>query len=814
MWRPIGFDPYQEHTGMTSFQVHRVAVLGAGVMGAQIAAHLVNAGLSVRLYEQPAPGPDEQAGAKKAIEHLRRLNPPPLALPDWAEYIVPASLEADLPALRDCDLVIEAITEQLEPKHALYARVAPWLSPHAVLVSNTSGLSVAALAHGLPAPLRARFCGMHWFNPPRYMRLVELIPTSETELGLLRDLTGFLERRLGKGVVQAQDTPNFIANRLGVFNVLATLHEGVQRGLTWDVLDDLTGEHLGRPKSGTFRTADVVGLDTLAHVIHTMQIRLIDDGFAAVYAMPPALSTLLAQGALGQKAGRGFYRKTPTGIERFDAQQGTYVAAGGKADPTVVRMLQKPNPAERIRLLRASSHPQAQCVWALLRDGWHYAACVLQDVADSVREVDLAMRWGFGMQAGPFESWQAAGWHTVADALRADIEAGVALSDRPLPEWVFHGPVADQGGPYQAAGAWSARRQSWVALPTLEPGAALAAPAVRVRSDTPVPGVTVEENAAVRLWHLAQPRLDGVLVCSLQTRGHVISPEVIAGVNRALDVAQAHFKGLVLGGLEAPFSYGADLRALLPAFLAGGAAAVAPIEASLQDMMLRLRYATVPTVAAMAGQALGGGCELALYCARRVAAFETYMGLVEVGVGLIPGGGGLTYGARRASELAAQAPGVALLHCVKPFVMAAAMAEVSRSAPHARQMGYLREGDGIVMNAAEVLAVAVGQALAMYEVGYRPPHPARIRVLGRTGIATFAAQSLNLREGGFISAHDEALANAMAEVVCGGPVEPDSVVDEAWLMRLERQAFLRFLEHPKTHERVLAMMQQGKPVRN
>ena len=802
---------------MSQFIVRRVAVLGAGVMGAQIAAHLVNARVDVLLYDLPAKEGDKSGIARKAIDGLKKLNPAPLGHPDLAAFIVPANYGDDLEKLRGCDLVIEAIAERMDWKHDLYRKVAPHLAPHAIFASNTSGLSIGGLSQGFDADLKKRFCGVHFFNPPRYMHLAELIPTPDTDPAILDSLETFLVSTLGKGVVRAKDTPNFIGNRIGIFGMLATITEAAKFGLSVDVVDDLTGEKMGRAKSGTFRTADVVGLDTMAHVVRTMQDTLKGDPFEHVYATPPVLAALLEKGALGQKTGAGFYRKVGKDIHRIDAAKGEYVPAGGKADDTVARILKKKDPAERIRLLRESKNPQAQFIWAILRDSWHYAAINLQSIADSARDVDLAMRWGFGMKEGPFEAWQAAGWTQVANWIREDIEEGATLAPVALPPWVLDGPVVERGGPHQPEGSWSPALGAFVPpreLPVYDRQLFRASVRGAQAPDPKLAGTTVFEDDSVRLWTLDGRGVDDVLVLSIKTKVHAIGPGVIEGLLKGLDMAERDYKGLVIWSPDEPFSYGADLQSMLPLFMSGGVKALEPVEKALQDAMLRLRYAQVPTVAAVAGMALGGGCELAVYCAKRVASLESYIGLVEVGVGLIPGGGGLAYGARRAAEESRAAPDAYLMDFLKKYFMAAATAQVSRSAIEAQAMGYLLEDDRIVFNAHELLYTAVREAKAMHDAGWRPPRRGTFRVVGRSGIATIAAQLVNMRDGGFISAHDYHLGRSIAEVMCGGDVDPGSMVDEDWLMTLERKAFMGLLTHPKTQERIMGMMQTGKPVRN
>ncbi|MDY0329414.1 MAG: 3-hydroxyacyl-CoA dehydrogenase/enoyl-CoA hydratase family protein [Thiomonas sp.] len=793
--------------------IRKVAVLGAGVMGAQIAAHCINARVPVVLFDLPAKEGNRNGIVDKAVANLKKLSPAPLGDAAEASLITQANYDTDLELLQGCDLVIEAIAERMDWKHDLYKKVTPHLGANTLFASNTSGLSITALSEGFDADLRRRFCGVHFFNPPRYMHLVELIPTANTDAALLDRLETFLTTTLGKGVVRAKDTPNFVANRVGVFSILAVIEEGEKFGLGIDVIDDLTGTRLGRAKSATFRTSDVVGLDTMAHVIQTMQDTLPadKDPFAALYATPPVLATLVARGALGQKTGAGFYKKVGKDILKFDPAKGDYVPGGGKADDIVARMLKKP-PAERFKLLRESSNPQAQFLWSIFRDVWHYVALHLAEIADNARDLDFAIRWGFGWNEGPFETWQAAGWKQIAGWISDDIAAGRALCSAPLPEWV--GRV---DGVHKPEGSYSAAKNAYVGRSTLPVYSRQPFRQAVLGENAPDPrtaGRTVFEDESIRLW--TAPGADEVLVVSFKTKMNTIGPGVIAGLNRAVELAEDGYQGVVVwqptslsGG---PFSAGADLQAMLPAFMAGGAKAIEPEEKKLQDLALTLRYAQVPVVAAVSGLALGGGTELSVYCARRVAHFESYMGLVEMGVGLIPGGGGLSYLARRAAE---QAQGGDILHFLKTGFQAAAMATVGKSAQECRNLGYLQPGDVVVMHSHELLHVAIGQAQAMADAGYRPPLPGQtFPVLGRNGIATIQAQLVNLRDGGFISAYDFEIATRIATVLCGGDVEEGAQADEATLMALERRHFCELLGQPKTQERIMGMLQTGKPVRN
>ena len=809
---------------MNQFQVRKVAVLGAGVMGAQIAAHLVNVKVPVVLFDLPAkdPGGGGTPSAKsskngivtKAIEALKKQKPSPLGVAADADLIQAANYEEHLKLLKDCDLVIEAIAERMDWKLDLYAKIAPHLGPRTIVASNTSGLSISKMAEALPEAVRPRFCGIHFFNPPRYMYLVELIATPLTDAQVLDDLETFVTSGLGKGVVRAKDSPNFIANRVGIAGMLATMAEADRYGLTYDVVDDLTGKKMGRAGSGTFRTADVVGLDTMAHVIKTLQDNFSEasDPFYPSFATPKVLQTLLEKGNLGQKAKAGFYKKVGRDVLRFDAAQGDYVPAGQKCDEVYARMLKKPA-AERLALLRKAEGPQGRFLWALLRNGFHYAAVHLGGIADTARDLDLALRWGFGMKQGPFELWQEAGWLQVARWVQEDIDAGLALSKAPLPKWVFEGPVAEAGGVHTPQGSFNpttARFEPPRRLPVharqLFPESVLGSQAQPFQTA----GRTLHEDKNIRLWTLDEE----VLITSLKTKMHVISPEVAEGLQKAVTLAEQQFKAMVIWSGDEPFSAGADLESMLPAFMAVGVAAIEDAEGYLQQTMLRIRYAGVPVVSAIRGLALGGGCELAIHSARRVAAMESYIGLVEVGVGLVPGAGGLAYIARRAAENMALSAHKDITPFLTDGFAAAAMAKVGTSAIESRQLGYLLDSDLIVPNKDELLWVALRAARALADGGWRAPHRRPFPVGGRALKATLQGQLVNMRDGGFISAHDFRIASHIAHVLTGGDVDPGTLVTEEYLMTLERQAFCDLVAHPKTQERILGLLSTGKPLRN
>ena len=800
---------------MSRFNVKKVAVLGAGVMGAQIAAHLINVKVPVILFDLPAKEGPKSGIAERAIANLKKLKPSPIGVAEDADLIQAANYEEHLKLLKGCDLIIEAIAERMDWKLDLYTKVAPFIAKHALVASNTSGLSITKLSEALPEAIKPRFCGIHFFNPPRYMPLVELINTPTTNPEVLDQLEAFVTSGLGKGVVRAHDTPNFIANRIGIAGMLSTMKQAENFGLSFDVVDDLTGKKLGRASSGTFRTADVVGLDTMAHVIKTLQdnLSLDADPFYGNFGTPAVLQKLLDLGNLGQKVKKGFFTKVGRDILQFELDSEDYIPAGGKADEVYGRMLKKPA-AERLPLLRNAEGAPGQFLWAILRDSFHYAAIQLEHIAESARDVDQAMRWGFGMKQGPFELWQEAGWLQVAKMIQEDIDAGKALCKAPLPKWVFEGPVAEAGGVHTAQGSWSAAQQKFIARRVLPVYERQLFPE-KLLGETHLPdwqtaGTTIAESKALRTW-----TLDGkVLIASIKNKMHAISPEVMEGIVEAVDTAESDFDAMVIWSGDAPFSVGADLEATMPAFVVGGADAIESIEAELQNMMLRIRYAQVPVVAAIHGMALGGGCELAVYSARRVAHMESYIGLVEVGVGLIPGAGGLTYIARRAAENMAQSTSKDVLPFLTEGFTAAAMAKVGTSAIESRKLGYLLDSDLIVPHKDEVLFTAINEAKSMAAGGWRAPLKRLFPVAGRSGLATIKAQLVNMRDGGFISAYDFKIASMIAEIVCGGDVDAGSLVTEEYLLTLERKAFCHLIGQPKTHERILGMLNTGKPVRN
>ncbi len=828
--------------GVSPFLVRKAAVLGAGVMGAQIAAHLVNANVEAILFELPAKEGDPNGNVLKAVDNLRKLEPSPLATPARAGFIRPANYEQHLDLLKDCDIVIEAISERMDWKSDLYKKVAPHLGPNTIFASNTSGLSINQLAGAFPAELRHRFCGVHFFNPPRYMHLVELIACKETDAVILDDLEKFLVTTLGKGVIRAKDTPNFIANRVGVFSMLATIYHAERLGIGFDTVDALTGSLIGRPRSATFRTADVVGLDTFAHVVNTMKDTLPNDPWHKYYAVPAWLKTLIDQGALGQKTKRGVYQKIGNDIQVIDLKQKNYRVSDGKADEGMVEILKNKNVAERFAQLHASSHPQAQFLWSIFRDSFHYCAVHMGDIANNARDVDFAIRWGFGWDIGPFEIWQAAGWQQVAQWIAEDIAAGKSMADTQLPAWATD---TSRAGVHTPQGSFAPSTNGYQTRSTLPVYKRQPFPDKLLGEERKY-GETIFETDDVRCWHTG----DDIAIVSFKSRMHAIGDDVLEGVQQAIETAEKNYLGLVVWQTEPPFSVGANLKKtpaggarpaskpsamgkLFKSFkkeaeslalkaarqlgvadqlMAGKLAEVEHLVEQFQVTTQALKYSLTPTVAAVDGLALGGGCEFVMHCDRAVATHESYIGLVEVGVGLLPAGGGCKEFAMRA---VADAKGGDLSAFIQKYFRSVATAEVGRSAEHARDIGYLRATDKVVMNRFELLEIAKAEVRALAAAGYRPPlRQTAIPAAGRSAIATIRTVLENMLAGGHISEHDHLIGRKVATVICGGDIEAGSLVDEQWYLDLERQHFMELLATEKTQARIEHMLKTGKPLRN
>jgi 3-hydroxyacyl-CoA dehydrogenase len=782
--------------------VRRAAVLGAGVMGAQIAAHLTAAGIPVDLYDLPADDGPRSKLAEKGRQGLLKLKPAPLGSKDLVEFIRPLNFADDLDKLAECDFIIEAVAERMDIKRDLYGKIAPHIRDGAIFASNTSGLSITDLAKELPESIRGRFCGVHFFNPPRYMHLVELIPHADTGVKILDLLEDFLTRNLGKGVVRCRDTANFIANRVGMFTMLSTMHHAERLGLGFDTVDALTGPAIGRPKSATFRLADVVGLDTMGNVINTMKNQLDDDPWHAWFEQPEWLQKLIEAGAVGQKAGSGVFRKEGKTIRVMDPASGEYRDTDYSLPDDVQKILAIKDPGEKLAELAKGENEYTEFLWSIHRDLFHYCAYHLAEIADSAREVDLAIRWGYGWKVGPFEIWQSAGWNAMAELVQKDIDGERTGVDAGLPEWVKQIDAA-----HTPDGSWAGDQARYLPRPDLPVFQRQYQP-VRLLGEKTESGTTVHEDDSIRLWTLH----DDVLIASLKSKMAVIDNGVVAGLNAAVDRAESGFEGLVIWQPKGPFSAGANLKAAAEAIQKGDFDSVRELVAGFQAANLRLRYSSVPTVAAVRGLALGGGLELAMHTATRVAHLESYMGLVEAGVGLVPAGGGLGTLAMQIVDDVAAGDTYPLLE--KRYKQVA-MGQVAGSAMEAREMGYLREHDRIVLHEHELLHAAHYEIRAMAAAGYRPPMAGRsFPAAGDVGIATLKMLLVNMLEGRFISEHDFEIGSRIATVVCGGEIDRGSKVNEEWIHRLEREHFLELAAMDKTQERVAHMLKTGKPLRN
>ena len=776
-----------------------IAILGAGAMGAQIAAHFANAGAEILLFDLPGQEDDASAIAQNAKQLLLKTKPEPLASRQFQSRIQPCNYQTDLELLKIADLVIEAVAEKLEIKTSLFEKVFSFLKEDVIISSNTSGLSIAAIAKSLPAKLQTRFLGMHFFNPPRYLPLVELIAHQKTDRGLLDQVETYLTVHLGKTIIRAKDTPNFIANRIGVFSILVACHYAKKLNIPLEIVDQLTGLRIGRPKSATFRTADLVGLDVLSHAVNTLHEQLPkSDSWHSFYVMPKWLKNITDNGALGQKTKKGIYHKTKEGLLVWNIEKTDYRVADQKIDDDVKAILKEVDLSKRFDLLSTSDHPQAQFLVSVFLNIWHYVACVSPDIAKGVKAVDLAMQLGFGWQRGPINEWQQIGWGKISNQLKQALKDKMLLSNKALPKW-----ISEINKPFHQVKAYCFEKQDFAQPRTLP---------IFVRQFGPVGwqkpvdyGEVLFENDGAKLWTQG----DGITILSFKTRMAAISSLVLAAINESLKITAENYQAMIIYHPEQEhFSAGADLADFAAQFMAGGIEALTPILALFQQTMLNIRYAKFPVIAATKGYVLGGGCELQMHCDQTVAALESYVGLVELGVGLIPGAGGTKEMTLRASKM--PDPDKAIQQYFKQI----AMAKVATSAYQAKDMHYFRRSDQVIMNPNELLYTAKQVAQKLVLAGYQPPQPPKIKVAGRDMLATFQWLAVNLREGGFASPFDYELVTKLGSIMTGGDVDRDSIVDEAWLMRLERESFLTLVEDERTYARIEHMLTTGKPLRN
>lgn len=782
--------------------IRKVAVLGAGVMGAQIAAHLANSNVDVVLFDLPAKDSDKSAIARGAIGKMAKLKPPPFAVKGLESKITPANYDEHLVELESCDLIIEAISERIDWKKDLYDRIEPHIAAHAILATNTSGLGINELAAVLNEKLRQRFLCLHFFNPPRYMHLVEVIPCNETSPEVIEVLEPFFVSTLGKGLVIGKDTPNFIGNRIGIFSLLATMHHANDLQIPLEVVDQITGKPLGRPRSGTYRTMDVVGLDTMRHAINTMDVNLKDDPWSQYYQTPKYIIDMVDQGVLGQKTGKGIYAQK--GKRVFSPAKGDYVTADQKFDKDVAAILSGSDWAKIIQALKSSDHSQAQFIYRSLRDLFHYCLVTLEEVAHCARDVDLAIRWGFGWSMGPFEIIQAIGLENVVTMLNEEMAAGKLMAKVALPGWVNE--IDDI---HNAQGSYSPKDNAYVPLSTSAVYQRQAMPENVFGSGTSKNlGETVFETDSVRMWHQG----DDIAIVSFKSKMHTVGIGVIEGVLRAIDEAEKNYSALVVWHPDAPFSLGADLKEAMVHHQAGEFEKIDYMIRQFQKMTMALKHCYVPTVAAVQGMALGGGCEVQMHCDLTVAAQESYIGLVEAGIGLLPAASGSKEMAVRAAQ---SARGRDLMPHIQSAFQSLAMAKVSGSGLDAIEMGLMADKDMVIANPHELLHVAKAQASALAQAGYRPvSRLQKVKVAGKPGKATLMMIAVNMLEGKFISEHDYMVADRIATILTGGDVEQGSYVSFDWLLKLEVDSFIELLKTDKTQARIAHTLTTGKPLRN
>jgi len=784
------------------YNVNKAAILGAGVMGAQIAAHFANAGIPVVLFDLASDGKDKNAIINKSIKMLTKAKPAPLGYKNVTQLIEPANYETDLDKLKDVDLVIEAVVERMDIKKSLYDKIEDYIKPDAIFATNTSGLSINSLSEVFPEALKHKFCGVHFFNPPRYMHLVEIIPAEKTDQSVINNLTEFLTSILGKGVVNAKDTPNFIANRIGVFSIICTIYHGMKFNIPLETIDALTGTLIGRAKSATLRTADVVGLDTLNHTVNTMLNGLPDDPWNEHYHLPDWLKGLIEAGALGSKTRAGVYKKEGRDIKILGLKTKEYRLQNAEIEPEVLTILKNRNASERMEQLRESNSDQAQFLWSMYRDLFHYSAYHLEDIADNARDVDFAIRWGFGWKQGPFEIWQDAGWKKVSKWINEDMKNNDTMVQKALPNW-----VSEIEQIHSQEGAYSPKTNSYQRRPELAVFKRQLFPEMTI-GETANYGTTVHEDDDIRLWHMD----DDILIASFKTKKHIITDGVLSGIQNAVKVAESGYKGLVVWQKSEPFTLGANLAPALQAIADGKVDLVEALVDKFQQTSQALRFSKVPTIIAVRGMALGGGCEFSMNATSVVAAFESYIGLVEAGVGLLPAGGGLKEIARRTSEDFENGD---LYPQIEHFFKIVAMAQVSGSGLEAKKLKLIKPCSEIIFNTHEVLHVAKEKVKWLDAKGYRPPvEDQNIRVVGQAGIANMKMILANMMAGHMMSPHDYEIAVRIATVIAGGDIDSNSLVNEQYLLDLERKLFIELIQMPKTLARIEHTLKTGKPLRN
>jgi 3-hydroxyacyl-CoA dehydrogenase len=757
------------------FPVRRVAVLGAGVMGAQIAAHLANAGIPVRLLDLT----DDVA--KEGLKRALALSPNPLFTREAAGLITTGGFDRDMASIADADWILEAIVEQIEPKRSLLEKVDAARGAGSIVSSNTSGIPIAALAEGRSDDFRRHWVGTHFFNPPRYLHLLEIIPTADTDPAVVEAISTFADRSLGKGVVVAKDSPGFIANHIGLYGVASALRALASGEYTIEEIDAITGPALGRPKSATFRTMDIAGIDVLAHVTQDLSSRLPDAAAREAFVPPPLIRSLVERKWIGEKTRTGFYKREGAEILTLDPATLAYRAKQPARLASLDAAQSIADVGERIKALFLGKDKVGSFLRASLGSLLIYTARVTPAIAHSIDDVDRAMRWGFGWEIGPFEIWDAIGIKDVLNATGAK-EPPALVRD-----------LLDSG------------RDRFRRAP-LPPSA----PDLQILRTAKERQHVVRRNAGASLVDLG----DGVLAVEFHSKMNAIGGDTVQMVQAGIKEAAANFAALVIGNDAPDFSAGANLMLVLLEAQEGNWDEIDLMVRTFQQTTHAIRYAPVPVVVAPAGRTLGGGCEIALHADRVQAAAETYIGLVEAGVGLIPGGGGTVEMLARAVARAPNAK-ADLLPFVQPVFETIGFAKVSSSAADAHHIGYFRPCDGTTMNRERLMADAKALALDRVREGYKPPARRTQIAVGGEGLLAALKLGLHLAwRAGRISDYDLVVGRALATILAGGALPHQTIVSESYLLDLEREAFLKLCGEPKTLERIQYTLKTGKPLRN
>ena len=777
-------------------------VLGAGTMGAQIAAHLVNAGLQVKLLDIAPEDGKKNAIVERLFKQASKLKPAPFVQTNIASRIQLGNFDEHFDWVGEADWVIEAVVERMDIKRQVMARIAETAREDAVVSTNTSGLPIGQISEGLPEQFRKRFLGAHFFNPPRYLKLLELIPTPDTDAAILERVAHFGRVHLGKGIVVAKDTPNFIGNRIGVFGMMHAIRAFTEDGYTIEEIDTLTGPLTGRPKSGTFRTADVVGLDTMRHVATNLYDAIPDDESRDIFVAPDILNQLVENGALGSKTRAGFYKKEGKVIKSIDPASGGYAEAKPMDIGDVKAIKKAGNLPARLKALYADSGRAG----AFFRKSTHallgYSARRIPEIADNPADIDRAMQWGFGWELGPFGIWDALGFEEVLNNMRTEGEE--------LPEWISMMAASGLSSFYVQEGSASS-----VYMP---------AAGRHVQEEQPADEfglAVIKSQAGHELWKNEEAALldmgDGVALYEFRSKANSLGARVMQGIQDVIEIAENNpdIRGIVIANEGKNFSVGANLGEMAAAAQEGKYYLIDEAIANFQKTVQRIRYAQVPVVVAPHQRVLGGGCEVSMASYQPVAASESYMGLVELGVGLIPAGTGTTFLAVLAAQRAAGDFPSQILAQLQTYFMNVAMANVSLSGQMAKDMGYLSPRAIIVMNDARRFHVAKQTVIGLSDAGYLPPPVnTEVMVLGRPGRAALEVGARQYEDGGFISEYDRYLATQLAHAMTGGDLSGPQKVHEDYLVELEREVFLRLCGEQKTQERIAHILTKNKPLRN